>query len=151
MAAPKKAKKAPANPKVSAKAIKAPKAPKAPKVTVTQDHIKEWKENMPVGQGTQAWRDWGKARPGRASRASATLRDKSVAKAPDKPLREAASEAWQSERPQGGGRGIAASSEQWKAWGASNPNRKPIASRALSDAKKAKNAPKTTEAPDAAQ
>jgi len=151
MAAPKKAKKAPANPKVSKKAVKAPKAPKPPKVTVTQDHIKEWKEKMPLGQGTDAWREWGKARPGRSSRASAVLRDKSVAKAPAKADRAEATEAWLSERPQGGGRGIAADSEQWKAWGASNPTRKPIASRALRDAKVAKNKPATPEAPDAAQ
>ena len=113
---------------VRSKKVVAPKAPQRPK--------EAWKAEMPKkGSGTQAWRDWGKSRPGRVPVAGGALGNKSIPSSnPDPVVQAQAVRAWQSERPSGG----VASQAEFRAWGNSNPNRKSNAGRALASARKKK-------------
>lgn len=87
---------------------------------------------------SEAFREHGKARPGRVSQAARTLpKSKSFSKsASGSAERDAEVKKWQSERP-GGGRPSGATHAQWTAWGSRNPNRGSNAGRTMSNVSRA--------------
>lgn len=92
------------------------KPAKAPKQKISETAA--WKESTPHGGTTEQWRQWGKSNPNRVSNAARTMR---VKKADRTEIQGETVEQWQSRRPKGGGRGVAAPHPEWVAWGKSKP------------------------------
>jgi hypothetical protein len=92
------------------------KPAKSPKQKISETAA--WKESTPHGGATEQWRQWGKTNPNRVSNAARTMR---VKKADRTEVQGETTEQWQSRRPKGGGRGVAAPHPEWVAWGKSKP------------------------------
>jgi len=125
-------------------AKKSAKAKNPPLQRPSREEVEGWVEtqhsNHWAGERTPSFREHGKAAPGRATRASATMnavRSGEIAKeqtAWNSPERAAAVREWQKQRP-GGGSPSGATHQQWVSWGKSNPNLASNASRALGQAR----------------
>jgi hypothetical protein len=92
------------------------KPAKSPKQKISETAA--WKESTPHGGTTEQWRQWGKTNPNRVSNAARTMR---VKKTDRTEVQGETTEQWQSRRPKGGGRGVAAPHPEWVAWGKSKP------------------------------